>query len=117
MENKMKQEQLILQQTAAFVQKDFGVAEIPSDVTEGELLAFLEAFIQNLLDKNMEELFYVLYRLDINEQKVHQALAPYAKEPPHKVLALLIFQREKQKAKTRVEYAEKNQEEGDGWNS
>lgn len=112
----MGTEQLVLQQMVTFVQKDFGLEQIPSDVTEADLLGFLEHFIRDLLDHNMERLFYVLYRLDINEQKVHQALAPYALEPPHQVLAMLIFQREKQKAKTRVEYAQQNHEEGDGWN-
>ncbi|CAA6830406.1 MAG: Unknown protein [uncultured Aureispira sp.] len=113
----MKKQALILQQTSAFVQKDFEVEHIPKDVTEQELLTFLEQFVQKLLDTDMKQLFYVLYRLDINEQKVHQALNPTAIEPPHKTLALLIFQREKQKAKTRVEYNERSTEEGDGWNS
>lgn len=113
----MEKQALILQQTSAFVQKDFEVDYIPEDVTEQELIAFLEQFIQGLLDNNMEQLFYVLYRLDINEHKVHQALNPAAVEPPHKVLAQLIFQREQQKAKTRIEYNERYTEEGDGWNS
>lgn len=113
----MKKELLVLQQTAAFVQKDFEVEHIPSDVTEAELLAFLEHFIQNLIDNDLEQLFYILYRLDINERKVHQALAPSASELPHQVLAQLIFQREKQKAITRIEYAAENKDEGDGWNN
>jgi len=113
----MEKQALILQQTSAFVQKDFEVEHIPEDVTEVELLEFLEQFVQNLLDTNMEQLFYVLYRLDINEYKVHQALNPAAIELPHKTLAQLIFQREKQKAKTRIEYNERYTEEGDGWNN
>jgi hypothetical protein len=111
----MEKQALILQQTSAFVQKDFEVENIPEDVTEQELIDFLEQFVQTLLDTNMEQLFYVLYRLDINEFKVHQALNPAAIEPPHKALAQLIFQREKQKAKTRIEYNERYTEEGDGW--
>lgn len=113
----MEKQALILQQTSAFVQKDFEVEHIPEDVTEQELIDFLEQFVQNLLDTDMKQLFYVLYRLDINEYKVHQALNPAAIELPHKVLAQLIFQREKQKAKTRIEYNERYAEEGDGWNS
>jgi hypothetical protein len=112
----MEKQALILQQTSAFVQKDFEIEYIPEDVTEEELIDFLEQFVQNLLDTNMKQLFYVLYRLDINEHKVHQALDPAAIEPPYKTVAQLIFQREKQKAKTRIEYNERYQEEGDGWN-
>lgn len=113
----IEKQALILQQTSAFVQKDFEVEYIPEDVTEQELIDFLEQFVQNLLDTDMKQLFYVLYRLDINEYKVHQALNPLAIEAPHKSLAQLIFQREKQKAKTRIEYNERYAEEGDGWNS
>jgi hypothetical protein len=113
----MEKQALILQQTSVFVQKDFEVENIPENVTEQELINFLEQFVQNLLDTDMKQLFYVLYRLDINEQKVHQALDPSAIKLPHKSLAQLIFNREKQKAKTRIEYNERNAEEGDGWNS
>jgi len=113
----MEKKALILQQTSAFVQKDFEVENIPENVTEQDLLIILEQFVQHLLDTDMKQLFYVLYRLDINEQKVHQALQPTAIELPHKTLAQLVFQREKQKAKTRIEYNERTSEEGDGWNN
>ena len=112
----MEKQALILQQTSAFVQKDFEIEYIPEDVTEEELIDFLEQFVQNLLDTNMKQLFYLLYRLDINEHKVHKALNPAAIELPHKAVAQLIFHREKQKAKTRIEYNERYEEEGDGWN-
>lgn len=104
----MDKEALVLKETAALVQKDFEVEHIPADVTAAELLDFLERFIQDLIEHNLERLFYVLYRLDIDEQRVHQALSPYAVELPHKVLAQLIFNREQQKARTRLEYADKS---------
>lgn len=110
---------LVLQQTAWFVQKDFEVEEaIPEDVTESELLYFISEKIQTWLDTNMEHLFYVLYRLDINEWKVHQALAPTAPDPPHQTIAQLILDREKQKAAARLYYSQQHKEDkGDGWNS
>jgi len=107
----MDKNALVLQQTSAFVKKDFEVEYIPEDVTEEELLKFLTQYIYDLIDKDMERLFYILYRLDINEQKVQKALNPLSKEPPHEVLALLIFEREKQKAKTRVEYSNYEQDD------
>lgn len=109
----MKNQALILQQTSAFVKKDFEVESMPEDVTEDELIDFLERFVLDLIDRNLEKLFWALYRLDINEQKVHRALMPTAKEPPHKVIAKLIFDREMQKAKTRIEYAQKESEADD----
>lgn len=108
---------LILQQTAIFVQKDFEVESIPKNVTEEELLAYLGQVVYQWIDSNMEHLFYVLYRLDINEKKVSLALDPTALVAPHKAIAQLILDREKQKAKSRIEYNKKSEEvEGDGWN-
>jgi len=100
----MESEALILRETSALVQKDFDLDYIPNDVTEAELLDFLQRFIKDLLDNDMKKLFYVLYRLDIDEAKVHAVLSPLAIEPPHEQLAALIFQREKQKATTRIMY-------------
>lgn len=100
----MNSEALILQETSALVQKDFDLDYIPNDVTEAEILDFLQRFIQDLLDNDMKKLFYVLYRLDIDENKVHAALSPTSIEPPHEQLAALIFEREKQKATTRIMY-------------
>lgn len=109
---------LVLQQTALFVQHDFEVEEaIPDDVTEAELLAFIAEQVRIWLDTNMEHLFYVLYRLDINELKVRQALSPSAIEMPSEAIAQLIFDREKQKATSRIQYRAQDKTEGDGWNS
>ena len=114
----MNKQVLILKQTSAFVQKDFEVDSIPEDVTEEELLDFLKRYIYDLLDNNMERLFYLMYRLDINEQKVQEALSPKAEKPPHELIAKLIYSREKQKALSRIEYTTRNTEDvGDGWNS
>jgi len=109
---------LVLQQTTWFIQKDFELEEVlPEDVTEEELLHFIGEQVKHWLDTNMEHLFYVLYRLDINEPKVHQALAPTAIEPPHQAIAKLILDREIQKAEARLYYCQKDTDQGDGWNS
>ena len=109
----MEKGDLILKETSALVQKDFSLDYIPENITEKELMDFLERFIQDLLDTNMERLFYVLYRLDINEQKVHKALSPFSETPPHQALAQMIFDREKQKATTRIEYSDYRYENED----
>ncbi len=108
---------LILTETTTLIQKDFEVENIPHDVSEKELIDFLSQKIREWLDHNMEHLFYILYRLDIEETKVHLALSPNCPTPPHEALALLIWQREKQKAITRLAYKNKQEEEGDGWAS
>ena len=114
----MNKQALILKQTSAFVQKDFEIDYIPEDVTEEELLDFLNRYIYDLLDSDMGRLFYLMYRLDINEQKVYTALSPKADQPPNEMIAKLIFLREKQKAQSRIEYTIRNADDiGDGWNT
>ncbi|MDC0231321.1 hypothetical protein OAK19_05085 [Aureispira] len=114
----MNKKTLILNQISAFVKKDFDIDHVPPNITEEEILDFLNRFIYDLIDNDLKRLFYLLYRLDINEQKVHNALSPKSEQAPHKAIAKLIFLREKQKAVSRIEYSEQNiEEDGDGWQS
>jgi hypothetical protein len=45
-----------------------------------------------------------MYRLDIDEGKIHFALGPRALEPGHLALARLILDRQKQRAITKLNY-------------
>ncbi len=94
----------LLQHTAALVQQDFQLEELPFFEGEAELLAFLTQLVEPLLEGDLERLFWVLYRLDIDEQKAHDALSLQAKTPPAPTLAALILAREKQKAQSRLHY-------------
>ena len=99
----MNKKTLILKQITTFVKKDFDIDHVPENITEEELLDFLNRYIYDLLDTDLNRLFYLLYRLDINEEKVHHALSPKSEQAPHKAIAKLIFLREKQKATSRIE--------------
>jgi len=66
---------------------------------------FLAGRIKYLLEHNTEKLKYVLYRVDVSEQKVHDALANNTLEDGSQKIAELIFQREIQKTITRKQYA------------
>jgi hypothetical protein len=70
-----------------------------------EVKNFLAQRIKYLLEHNTEKLKYVLYRIDVSEQKVHDALANHTLEVGSQQIAELIFQREIQKAITRKQYA------------
>lgn len=61
--------------------------------------------IDYLLKYDIEKLRYVLYRIDINEQKVKDALANFPIEESVLHIAELILQREIQKAISRKQYA------------
>jgi len=105
----------IIQETAFLVQKDFELSSIPAQIDEAAILDFLERLVEDLLNNKLDRLFYYLYRLDIDEYKVKKALALDAEIPPHQQIALLIFERELQKAKTRLEFKQQDKDKGDGW--
>ncbi len=69
------------------------------------LKGFLAERIKHLLEYEIEKLKYVLYRIDVSEQKAHDALANHTLEEGAKNIAELILQREIQKAITRKQYA------------
>lgn len=94
----------LLQQTTALIQQDFQLEELPPFMEEGALLDFLTQLVEEMLERNLERLFWVLYRLDIAEEKAHAALSLKAKEPAAPALAALMLTREKQKAQSRLDY-------------
>jgi len=68
------------------------------------LRIYLAAHISELMSRNMERLFYILYRLDISESKALCALNGETSAPPAYALADLIIAREIEKVKTRQWY-------------
>lgn len=103
----------LLKLTAQLTQQDFGLVEIPTYFTEDEFIHFLAVHIATMLEHDLERLFSILYRLDVRESYVHAALLPQAPVPPHIGIALLIVEREKQKAQTRLLYSDDSA--GDGF--
>lgn len=65
---------------------------------------YLAERVKHLLEFETEKLKYVLYRIDVSEQKVHDALANHTLEDGAKNIAELILQREIQKAISRKQY-------------
>jgi len=66
---------------------------------------FLAERIHYLLEYNPEKMKYVLYRIDVSEQKVLEALANNPMSDAVMKIADLILQREIQKVTTRKQYA------------
>ncbi len=57
-----------------------------------------------LIDHDFEKLLWILYRIDVIEEKAKVALAENTIQKPSEVLADLIIERQMEKAKTRLEY-------------
>jgi hypothetical protein len=72
--------------------------DFPECQSDEELLETLSAFIEQLLKSNPERLWQIFYRLDINEQKVKQALVNQQQHMNFNIgieLAKLVIEREK----------------------
>jgi hypothetical protein len=90
-------------ETGKLVNKDFELAE--SDfISEEDLERALSAVIHRMIDRDLEKLFSILYRLDVNEQKVHAALRKNNDIAPHIAIAKLIIKRHKEKLESRLKY-------------
>lgn len=98
----------LVNHTRSIVKKDFYFESIEELLPENEMEAMnelrkvLTARIAHMLDHDFELLMQIFYRIDLNENKVKEAIA-LADEPSEK-LAELVLEREMQKAKTRMAY-------------
>lgn len=99
----MNREEDYLEQTTALVVKDFGLAKA-TPLTEEELLDAIAKRVAEMMEENKDLLLSYMYRLDIDEGKIHFALSPLANEPAHFALARLILNRQKQRAFTKLSY-------------
>ena len=70
---------------------------------ENNFFDFLTDKINFLIVNDFNKLIYVLYRADINEQKLNRLLAENKKEDAGKIIAALFIQRHLEKIKSRRE--------------
>ena len=71
-----------------------------------ELRRVLILRIEELIARDTEKLMWVLYRIDVNEKKVNEALTVNSSLNYAEVLADLIIERQIEKAKTRKQYSD-----------
>ncbi len=89
-----------LQQTSELLRGPFEL-EGTSPASEEELLAILAVRIGEMLERQPEYLMSMLYRLDVLEPKINQALHPAAPEMPALGLARLVLERQQQRIFTK----------------
>ena len=82
-------------------------------ITEDELLSAIAFRVGELMDRNPELLFSYLYRLDVKEESLNNALHTHSQSPIALRLANLILDRQKARWKTKQEY--KSEGPIDGW--
>lgn len=71
-----------------------------------ELRKVLIRRIEELIEKDLEKLKWILYRIDVSEKKVHEALTTNAQLHYPEVLADLIIERQIEKAESRKKFSD-----------
>ena len=91
--------------TSEIIIRNFDLEEIPSEENLLEKIrALLIDKLDFLLNHDLEKLLWILYRIDVSEEKAKQALALQSEKKPSELLADLIIERQIEKAKTRMKY-------------
>jgi hypothetical protein len=108
-----KEKILQLTEINALVRKDFELTPTAEEILNEEaLIEIISAQIDYLIKNETERLFAILYRLDIDERSVRFALIPGTTDAPHVVIAKLIIERQKEKAKSRLTYRQRKKKDG-----
>jgi hypothetical protein len=95
-------------ETTALIVRDFELTTPDKDMTEAELLAYLADVIAYMIDKKLDYLLSLLYRLDVSEKNINRALMPGNVEDANVALARLVIERQKQRIATKRAYREQN---------
>ncbi|MBZ0183043.1 MAG: hypothetical protein K8F60_11350 [Melioribacteraceae bacterium] len=79
---------------------------LPAASNFGEIRKLLAERIAELAEKNFDKLINSLYRMDINEKKLHEVLYAKEKENIPSLIADLIIERQVQRIRTQILYKE-----------
>ena len=89
--------------TSTLIIQDFELESKEEEtLTEEELFRLLADQIAYMIEYRLEFLLSLMYRLDIDEQKVNDALAPFAPEVANIGLARLVLERQKQRVHSKM---------------
>lgn len=75
-----------------------------NNISEIEFLAAIAERVAWFLEHDMDMLMSYLYRLDVAEHLINNALMPFNEEAPSLALAKLILNRQKQRIATKEKY-------------
>ncbi len=85
--------------------------QIDTDFAEGILMQALQekliVFINDLIQNNFQRLVAILYKVDVDENKLKRILKEDAGKDAADIIATLIIEREIQKIETRKQFGSK----------
>jgi hypothetical protein len=93
---------------ATAILSDFDLSVPEKSLNEQELLEYLAEAISYMIEHKLDFLLSLLYRLDVDEQKINTALLPGNPEPANFALAQLVLERQKQRMATKIAYKKQN---------
>jgi hypothetical protein len=97
--------QSLPEETYTLVTKDFQLPEKLEEFSEEKAIQFLAKAISQLMDRNLERLLQICYRIDLSENKLKKIL--HESEPDQVAidLAKALWERQKQKVEIRRKYS------------
>ena len=95
----------LTQETYSIISKDFQLPEVKEEFSEEKAIEILSKAISQLMDRNLERLLQICYRVDLSENRLKQIL--YESEPDRVAfdLAKALWERQKQKVEIRRKYS------------
>ncbi len=81
-----------------------GLATCSDQEVMDRLLFVLTHQVKYLIDNNIERLKWILYRIDVPERDLLQALGSTEGEAPERIVARMIIERQIEKAYTRLQH-------------
>lgn len=94
----------ILEETTALIVRDLNL-ETPAPLADdAALLKYLSEVVAEMITNKLDLLMSTLYRLDVDEKKINQALQPGHTDAANIALAKLIIERQKKRIETKRAY-------------
>jgi hypothetical protein len=93
-------------ETYHLITKDFQLPEVTENFSEEKAIVILSKAISQLMDRDLERLLQICYRIDLSENKLKQIL--HESEPEYMAadLAKALWERQKQKVEIRRKYSQ-----------
>ncbi len=83
---------------------------LPADMAFHEMRLNLQSIVNNLIQKDFQQLVNILYRVDVNERKLKYLLQENVGEDAAMIIADLIIERQLEKIKSRQQFRQNDDE-------
>lgn len=104
--------------TAKIIENNFHLQSStgPGDEALKEIRRLLIDKLDFFIEHDFEKLLSILYRIDVSERKVKEALETQTDQKHSELLADLIIARQVEKTKTRAKYGRQSDQDVDDYN-